>query len=278
MKLSKILVPTDFSKNSINALEYAVKLAEKHKAEIMLYHVYQAVLVNTDPKRNKVSFDIQEDEKVAKNKLQKLVTHIQSKCDAIKYTYKVGTGQAIEAVKKVVKDDDIDMVIAGTRGAGAVNSVLFGSFTAELIESAPCPVLAIPEHARLTGFSSAIFATEFKAKDITSITILSNLLAPFDSHIRVIHVAEKPEKSMEKMMQFEKDVRERANKKVKFTFEIVRKEHFLDGLLDQMTNLPTDLLAMSTRKRTFIEKLYDRSITKVVAYQSEVPLLASHVD
>ncbi|MFN6946385.1 MAG: universal stress protein [Cytophagaceae bacterium] len=275
MKPKKILVPTDFSKNSINALEYAAKLAEKYKAKIILYHIYQAVLINTDLRRNKVTFDIHETEDVAKEKLEKLVKNIKKKCPDISYTYKIAKGTATKEINKEVVQNDIDMIVIGTRGAGAIGSLFFGSFAAEIIEHAPCPVLAIPEKAEFTSFKTVVFATEFNRRDISSLAALSVLLSPFESTIKALHVTDDPSAKMEKIMHFEKEVKERT-KGDNIHFELINNDEFLDGLFSYIEKSNADMLVMSTRKRKFLERIYDRSMTKIIAYQTDIPLFALH--
>jgi nucleotide-binding universal stress UspA family protein len=64
------------------------------------------------------------------------------------FDLKVTIGFAVSEIKKFVKEDYVDLIVMGTKGADALEDKLFGTNTASVIEGIECPVLAIPYRAR----------------------------------------------------------------------------------------------------------------------------------
>jgi nucleotide-binding universal stress UspA family protein len=148
--LHRILVPTDFSKHSDNALRYAVAFAEKFNAELLLLHVVQdlawfvpeAVLAaGTMP-----TTPIEEFAAAARTALDRVVQglnlpHLSIRPDVIE-------GVPFDAILRFAKSKDVDLIVMGTHGHTGLAHLLMGSVAEKVVRKAPCPVLTVrhPEH------------------------------------------------------------------------------------------------------------------------------------
>src|SRR6516225_7922520 len=140
--LRRILVPTDFSKSSANALTYAVAFAEKFGAEIHLLHVVQdlalfipeAVLVAPPP-----APPVEQFASAARTALERVITDLQRPGLAIRP--EVVEGTPYEEIVRFAREREVDMIVIGTHGHTGLAHILLGGVTDKVVRRAPCPVL-----------------------------------------------------------------------------------------------------------------------------------------
>lgn len=268
-----ILVPTDFSALSKVAVQYAVKIANKLDGTITLLHV----ITITAPVRNSMHDkmkDLEEDlVKFAERDLKKLIGEVSK---TLRTTEPIAcsivrSSDFQEAVRKEAKRLRTGMIVMGTKGASGLKKAVVGSNTASVIEYSKIPVLAVPKRAQFKSFKDIVYACDMKNVD-KELKALVPYAEKFGSTVHMLHIATtgKDVESLE----------ERLDKAVKKTgyenlVSLVLVDRHIEGAIDQYIGVSkADLLVMFTHNLTFYEKLFDRSLTRRMAFQSSVPLLA----
>jgi nucleotide-binding universal stress UspA family protein len=145
--LRRILVPTDFSKSSANALAYAVAFAEKFGAEIHLLHVVQdlalfipeAVLIAPAPAPPVEQFTA-----AARAALERAITDLQR--PGLTVHPQVAEGTPYEEIVRFARERDVDLIVIGTHGRTGLAHILLGGVTDKVVRRAPCPVLTVRPH------------------------------------------------------------------------------------------------------------------------------------
>jgi nucleotide-binding universal stress UspA family protein len=147
--LKRILLPTDFSKHSQNALAYATAFAEKFGAEIYLLHVVQDLAIFI-PEAVSVSPPMVPpvEQFTAAARASLLQVAVENKLDRFGVQVEVREGTPFYEIIQVAREKDVDLIIMGTHGRGGLTHVLLGSVTEKVVRKAPCPVLTVrhPEH------------------------------------------------------------------------------------------------------------------------------------
>jgi len=152
MKLTRILAPTDFSKFSGFALEWAAYLAVCMKAELVLLHVIteeegqiveeivgEGAIVRI-PKGVRQNV-VDERKKMFKEQLKMAVSSEVQKSLKVEEVLKIGN-PFLEVIK-VAKEKDVDLIVMGTHGRTGLAHVLIGSVAEKVVHHAHCPVLTI---------------------------------------------------------------------------------------------------------------------------------------
>jgi nucleotide-binding universal stress UspA family protein len=149
ISLHRILVPTDFSEHSKNALRYAAAFAEKFGAEIQLLHVFQDLAIfqpdavspgpPTVPPREEMLA-------AARGALARSIQECPVK--GLPIHPEVREGAPHEEIVVYAREKNVDLIIMGTHGRGWLAHVLMGSVAEKVVRKAPCPVLTVrhPEH------------------------------------------------------------------------------------------------------------------------------------
>lgn len=148
MKINTILFATDFSEGSKNALPYAVDLARRYEAKLVLMHVIYDVTRATGWFVPHVSVEeMYKDLEIgAKSELEK--TFIEEMRGFRDIEHVVMKGIPYEEITKFAETNKVDLIVLATHGRTGLDRLLFGSTAEQVVRYAPCPVLSVrlPEH------------------------------------------------------------------------------------------------------------------------------------
>jgi nucleotide-binding universal stress UspA family protein len=147
--LKNILVATDFSDASTNAVAYAREMARAFDATLHLLHVTDNVLAGAYAVEGYTTDwgELQRDvNDTARAKLDDLIAG-----DAQTRTTPVvlSSNSPAQAIVSFAKEARIDLIIVGSHGRGGMAHLLMGSVAERVVRTAACPVLAVrqPAHA-----------------------------------------------------------------------------------------------------------------------------------
>ncbi len=268
-----ILVPTDLSDLSKVAVQYAVKIVNKLGGTLTLLHVVSL----TQPTRATMRLQLKSLEKelmdTATEDLEAFVNEISGKLTTDQQIkFKVVNGASFsDTVKSEAKKLHTGLIVMGTRGARGLRKYVLGTNTASVIEGSHVPVLAVPELGEFKSFKNVVYATDLNDVD-RELQILIPYLEKFNSTVHLLHVTPslKEVATLEKKVAASISKAEISNVVAKV---IVNKD--VDEAIDYyITESKADLLAMFTHDLNFYEKLFNRSVTRKMAFHNKIPLLA----
>lgn len=275
--MKKILAPIDFSDNSKNALDYAIELAKKLKARLILMHSFHPSMAESMSDAYKLIRDKDMKEKEDTLKMWKAAVKKSNKslnCQTI-FT----GGNPAEEIIQAARKNKIDLVVMGTKGASGLREVFIGSNTAKVIGEVACPVFSIPQDYQYRAFKRIIFATNYNDSDVASIRFLVQLAKLYRAELKIVHVVDG-----ERMDGYEDDMLDyfigQVKKSIEYknmNFHLLKDSNIKKSLSDFIRQNNIDLFSLSTEKKTLFEKLFNSSLTKQFAYHTQMPLLAFHV-
>ena len=161
--LKRILVPTDFSEASAAAVTYGAAFARAFGAELHLMHVAVAHELDMMVERQRVVELFADDEATesgavdpaaaathtARDLLAPMLGEQEQRDLKVHYILRAaGVGGPYLEIVTYASEVDIDLIVMGTRGRGAVAHALVGSVAERVVRKSPCPVLTVhhPEH------------------------------------------------------------------------------------------------------------------------------------
>ncbi len=287
----RILVPVDFSSRSINACNYAIKMAQKLNAEIKLVYAYFDPVVSPDPygepfspllELDQISKNLEQEARLQMEDLAKKMRNNlrKEKTVRVKIAYDLQKGSPENVILSYSKSYKPGVVIMGTRGSGEKNQSVIGSVTKKIIEKAKMPVLAIPEKSVFMGFNFArniLYATDFDTSDFKAIRKLINLVKPFKMKIYCTHISshENYDIDIVKMDKLKKHFKTEY-KDINIVCDIISHDNIFEGIDDFIDKKDIDMLTLTTHKRGMFEKLFDPGITSKMLFHTNIPLLVFH--
>jgi nucleotide-binding universal stress UspA family protein len=149
IKITNVLVATDFSDASESALNYGREFARTFGARLHVLHVVENAVMWAGGEAVGVDFPrLQAElEAGARNTLDRLVTAEDREQLRAIIALRSGSSPAFE-IAGYAKAEDIDIILMGTHGRGVMRQLLMGSVAEKVVRIAPCPVLTVrhPEH------------------------------------------------------------------------------------------------------------------------------------
>ena len=137
-----ILVPVDFSNDSAKAMRYAVELARRFGARIHLLHSYPVHIGGIAPYGMVVPEGFEQDCRDAAAKhLARWADKVTAEGAPVEVT--VTPLFACEAIVKIAREIEADLIVMGTRGNTGLKHVLLGSVAERTLRLAPCSVLTV---------------------------------------------------------------------------------------------------------------------------------------
>lgn len=277
----RILLPVDFSKNSWNAISYAIDLMAKVPCDFYVLHAYTP---NTQITENMMASQLglpQLDElkKASEEGLKKLSRKIAFRDEATQHSFHYISEYSflLEAIQNVCRDKDIDMIIMGTKGATDAIDVLLGGNTISVMEKIRCaPVLAIPKSASFGPTSEIVFPTSYaegyKKQEIHHLAAIAQITkAP----IRILHVSDDPLNEDQKNQQ---KLLEELLEGLSYSYHTLEDVDVATGLNCFVQSRDSDMVAFLNPKHGLFTSWFRRPLARELNYHSKVPVLTLHTD
>ena len=189
VSIEKVLFATDFSPLTANAFQYAVAIANRYRAKLVVAHVINIEsfeLLEDDAARQSVEQARAE----AVRKINQLLEPLHLPQD--RYEIAVSDGNIAEALIAIVEQAHIDVAVVGTQGRRAFKKLMMGSVAEEVFRMSPCPVLTVGTKARpASGELRHILYPVHFAPDLSKAAAYAVLLAErYGARLTVMNVRE----------------------------------------------------------------------------------------
>lgn len=273
--MKKILVPTDRSENANHALNYALNLFKDEAVEFVLFQSFDIPTYTADMP---IPIDVVGAEELERI-LAKDISELESKFEESNFTFTalVEQGSLAINVERLAEEQQIDLVVMGTKGAAGLAAAVIGSNTADVIQAATCPVLAVPESADSSNIPTQIlFASDNKGLSSADvITPLLHVAKKYSSHIHLMNVLDEG-----KMTSVDEAVAglnlDHLLEEIEHTFHFENSNDKAHAIEEYLNTHNIDMLAVIPRKNNFFDAIFHRSVTRKLSLHTKVPLLAMH--
>lgn len=279
-KVTKILLPVDFSEPSANAFRYAVQLADHIEASIEILNI-------VFPEGQGMDFPLVVEKatqtrlETAREQLKKFVDkglnalgQVLKNSPMISSSIEIGT--PIQAICTVAADNDMSLIIMGSRGENRSGiEKIIGSVAEGVVGKAQCPVMIIPDDAPFHPIRSITYATDIRDSDPFEIWKTQEFLKTFKPDVNIVHLNFKKEgnsKAWEKMEEMKAFFSDRKTS-TKLEIYNIPGEDLQKDINDFIEKNKTDLLVMYQAKHSFWERIFFKSNTKYMTLHTKVPLL-----
>lgn len=274
--MKTIIIPTDFSPIAKNAMNYGIDMAKAINANILLFHVYHVPVSMTDVPIVFVSVD--ELKKNAESQLTTLkssVEHITS--GTVKVYTEARMGDVVDELEDLCNKIRPFAVVMGTKGASAIERVMFGSTTLTAIRHLTWPVICVPPGKEFgNGIKKIGFACDFK-KVIASTPVhfIKDMVNEFNAELHILNVDYesrrfKPETPEESLMLH--TMLEDVNPKYHF----IEQKDIEDGINEFAEKNNLDLVIAIPKRHKLLEGIFKPSSTKQLVFESHIPVMCVH--
>lgn len=261
--MKKLLIPCDFSKPSLNALNFSMDVASQAKGTIHLLHVIELPILHDTVLMPVLSFE------------EALLKELQEKADTefialrkkyskspVKIITEVQFGKISDIIHKYAKDHAIDAIIMGSHGASGPREFFIGSNAEKIVRHSEVPVLVLKE-AYKGPLKNIVFPntleTEHQEDLVQKIKALQHF---FKARLHIVWI------NTPVNFSTDTETRKRLEKFVKryqfsdYSLNIYNHLNPEDGIIEFTKLMDGDLIALGTHGRTGLAHMIHGSLTE----------------
>lgn len=278
--MKNVLIPTDFSENSWNAICYALNLFENERCNFYVLHVNSAKTnINNTPTLPYIDGKDKRHPNSSKKQLRKLLIRITVEFPENKnhkfYTL-TDTNFFINSIRKHIEEKKIDLIVMGTKGATDKNELIIGSNSANVIVKVPRNTLIIPEKATFNGLKEIAFPTDFSLSyGIEVLQPLLDILENNNADLHLLHISKKAVKLNGNQIANKELIEDFfSNQKHSFHF-LINKE--AEDAVQQFTDSKAiNMMVMMAKNLNYFQQIMFHSKVEKSSYHTNIPLLVLH--
>jgi len=277
--MKNILFPTDFSNNSLNALEYAICLFKDIPCNFYVLHVHS--LSDSGVESNSLLMSPKIANINPKDTLTETFTRIQSN-SANKGHHFIALqdyGKLIDIIRRTVLDKNVDLIVMGTKGASGIKETIVGSNTGNVITKVSCNLLVIPEKAEPSIPKEIAFPTDYNIFYSHSILeAISDILRITKAKLSVLNVSI-PHVNLNAFQIQNMDYLQ------DYLLELYEKSHSIHHMNNKQVKSAIesfvvqedmDMVIMVAKNLNFLQQLLFDTTIKKISFQTKVPMLVLH--
>lgn len=274
--MKNILLPTDFSENSKNAVNFALKFFEGQTCTFYILNSqkpsgYITADVLYGAPGTSVYEGILNDNK---KELEKMVQFCESISEKENFSFvpKIDFDNIVDAVKQAVALNKIELIIMGSNGATGAAEVVFGSNTLKVIRNVDCPVIVVPEGYSFEKINSVLLSLNYQYEvSNKSLSVVSEIVKKHKASLKILEIEEENIELATKRNQSEEVFKEIGFER--FTMKNIPASIAINAF-EQL--IPIQLHAMVVERKSFLNRFIFGSETSKISYGSPVPLLVLH--
>lgn len=277
----KVLLPTDFSKNSIRAINYARELYKDERCDFYLLNVFSisnSILEGFIQleSRGEEYESAQLDSENGLAKVYDMITMSGANNSKHHFDAISQSNNVVDAIKDIVDKKDIEMIVMGTKGETDSRITAFGSTATYVMEKVrSCPVLVVPETAKIEMPKEIVFPTDYKIPfKSRELVYIKDIARKSNAKIAILHVEE----------QLELGTRQKENKQlleeilhdVSYKFHNLSHTSVITAVNIFVESRESDMVAFLNKKHKFFGSILTSPMVKNISFHLNIPILALH--
>lgn len=279
--MKHILLPTDFSDHSWNAIEYALHFYEKMDCHFYLLHVDRPVTVSATPSIYGVTSEVLSFafKSNSRAQLKHILNRIAKQFPENKHHRFISlsdSGSFIETIRRQVLERNIKTIVMGTKGATGLKKLLIGSNAGDVITKVKCTTLIVPENAKFTPVKEIAFPTDYSLSyEIGHLQPIAEILLRYDAALRILHISKKSE-TLNATQQRNKDFLEEYFVQHTLDFHQITNSKFEEAIEYFVASRNINIIAMVAKNLNYSQQILFHSKIKNISYHTDIPFLVMH--
>lgn len=274
--MKNILLPTDFSENSKNAIHYALKFFE---GETCTFHILNSQkpsgYITADVLYGTPGTSIYEGVlNDNKKELEEIVQFCESISEKENFTFvpKIDFDNIVDAVTQAIVLYNIDLIIMGTNGATGASEVIFGSNTLKIIRNVECPIIVVPQGCAFEKIQAVLLSLNYQYNVAgKSLNVISEIVKKHSASLKILEIEEENVELTD-----QKNYTEEVFKEIGFERYSIKNipASIAINVFEQL--IPVQLHVMVVESKSFMDRFIFGSETSKISYGSPIPFLILH--
>jgi nucleotide-binding universal stress UspA family protein len=269
-----IVIPVDFSEQSLIALNQTYNLAHLTKSDITLLHVIDETLFHSmlsifGDKEEKESAYIAD----IKLRLEQIAKDVET-TTGVEIKIRIEKGKIYETVNKVAEELNAAFIVMGTSGETTLKKKFIGSNSVRVIGEAPCPVITIKGKHHRQGCETIVLPLDLSKETKEKVGKCIEIANFFKSSVKVVTIVytddeflvNKLTRQMDQVLEF------LTENNIKCEGEFFRSNDISDGVLEYAEKVSADLIIIMTQKELEFKDFIIGTESSQIINQSDIPV------
>lgn len=267
--MKTIIVPIDFSDVSLNALDYTLHLTkELGNTRLVLYHSTIGTAKNLTNDSSDVVAAATEEIKTLIDKLKERAPHIE-------FIFEVNDDPIYENIVQLYTHYNASLIVMGITGKNKLEQKIIGSNTVRISLKSGFPVLIIPLASTYKPVEKIVLALQFK--DNLSQKVPADEIKQFaqslDAQLLVLNIEKEDDETPPSTVYESQIAAQKMFEDTNATFHLVTDNDVVGSITDFCSEANVEMVISIAEEHGFFESLFKESVTKKLAFYSQVPIL-----
>ncbi|MCP1381475.1 universal stress protein [Runella salmonicolor] len=274
--IKKITVPVDYSETSRNALALALEISRQHQASLhLLYVVEQYQCISISENGLIIDFSKESIKAAELKRLQKLANELIDGQTAYVVECRIANDLSTAVVEAALEHES-DLIVMGTQVTSGFVSHFVGSVAYDVVKTAPCPVLTVPNHRAWTVFKKILFPVRPVATALEKYDLAKEMIRHNKAEMTVLGLynEDTPQLSDALTEMLSKLEIQLKYDRIRASIELADTEEGAELVLFKSRQLDVDLIIITADESETSGSFFESPYTEQIINQSKVPVLS----
>ena len=271
--MKHVLVPVDFSEDSVNALDMAVHYANQMEYNVRLLHVIKDAVFYQRNFALSNLVDVK-NEKVIQN-LKKIVSQYEPKVNQ-KIDFRIRSGKVYNEIANQAKYGEAELIVIGTHGTSGFEELWLGSNAYKVVNNSPCPVISVRNSYRRHQIRRIVMPIDDTPETRQKVPYTARIAKQFNAIVYIVQVTEtKKDSVQERIKEYAKQVAKFFdNNDIEFESEFLYGNNLTDMTIDYALRKDADLISIMTEQSESTKNIWLGPYAQQMVNHSAVPVLS----
>jgi nucleotide-binding universal stress UspA family protein len=268
--MKTIIVPLDFSDDSLYGLDMSLMLAKKTRANVHLVHVISKSLGNNNEL-------LEKENKLAKTRFEDILQKCREKGDInCSLDYSIKEGQIFKEIGDLADKYEDVLTVLSTHGASGYEELFIGGNAYKIVSHSKNPVITVRGGKMSSSIDNIVLPLDFTFQTREKVPYTVELAKQFGAKIHLLTIRLSNLKSIEKKLhQYSGQVANYIEAhKVPFTVEHLKGRNLTDMTIDYSQTINADLISIMTEQEKSASNLLLGNYAHQMINKASVPVLS----
>jgi len=268
--MKHIIVPIDFSKESLNGLRLALIFANQFKSNIQMVYVQKVV-----SEMGRVG--LEEEHKTATENFKKLVDEYSSKLHkGLELSFIIKRGKVYREVVNQAEAFEDTIIICSTHGASGFEEFFIGSNALKIVSATECPVITIRHGSVPHEIKKIVMPIDITADTRQKVPITAEIAKLFDAEVHVVTVSTvQSEDIVAKLNAYTKQICDYLKEYgVSYKTASLNGDNLTDVTIEYALDINADLITIMTEQSKALSNFILGSYAQQMLNKSPIPVLS----
>lgn len=261
--MKTILVGIDFTKSSENTINYAIEIAKRSEAKILLFHALTAPVIHTTS--GLIFIDTKNLIKAEEKRMKDLQIQLSKKHPKVKVDIELTYDSIREKVEKLSKKNKISLAVLGLETKSKISKFIYGTSSVDLTGKIDCPIITVPERYKHHDITKILIAIDNKESISSGLSKRIHSTINFiGAKVEFVHI--KTEDELE------------LGEKNRHPFPVtnVKSSDFQTGITNYAKKSKADAIMLISHNYSAFHNLFVDSNSKKIILSSNIPVISIH--